>query len=129
MIELEHQIEQLIHDIDDRPDKLHGDYTPSVHKLIEIGEPALKQTLKLMLSTSEETRLRAQRVIEGVTMGMYGFRTGHGWNNEKGRLEWFNLWDSLGKLSYKASSELRSESISKWMQWIKGRSSKNQSEL
>jgi hypothetical protein len=128
VIEMKHQIKQLIQDINNNPDKLHNDYTPSVHKLIKIGEPALEQTVKLMLSTSEDTRLRAQRVIEGVTMEMHGFRFGHGWDNDEDRIEWLKLWASLGNLSYDASSELRSKSVGKWMQWLKKRSLKNQSE-
>jgi hypothetical protein len=128
VIAMKHQIEQLIQDINNNPDKLHNDYTHSVHELIKIGEPALEPTLKLILSPSEDTRLRAQRVIEGITMEMYGFRFGHGWDDDKDRTEWLKLWTSLGNLSYDASSESRSKSMDKWMQWIKRRSLKNQSE-
>jgi hypothetical protein len=111
-------IDLLIRSINDKPDKLHGDYTPSVHQLIEIGAPALKQVLELMLSDVEDTRLRAQRVIEGITMAMYGFRMGHGWQNEQGPEQWQMFWNSLGELNYDTPIEDRSKSLRKWKQWL-----------
>jgi HEAT repeat protein len=49
------EIRMLLDTISDDPDLIHADYTPSVHRLIEIGEPALP-TLDLLLAEDPVTR-------------------------------------------------------------------------
>jgi hypothetical protein len=112
------QIERLIDQIDQAPDKLHGDYTPAVYQLIDIGRPALPDALGLMLSAEEPTRLRAQRVLEGITMGLYGFRPGRGWPHERDEEAWRSFWAGLGNLSYDAPAAARKESVRLWRQWL-----------
>lgn len=107
--------------IDVDPDKLHKDYTPAVHRLIEIGEPALNAVLELMAAEDELTRLRAQRVIEGVTMRMNGFDSAQGWSSRQQSDEWRRLWSLLGSLDYKAPLESRVESVKRWKEWLSGR--------
>lgn len=111
-------IARIIREIDQHPDKLHSDYTPSVHRLIEIGETALDPVLELMLLDRRETRLRAQRVIEGITMKLFGFEVGHGWKSEQDSLDWQIMWHALGNLDYDDSQEKREASVDLWKQWI-----------
>ncbi len=112
------EIERLIQQIDESPDKLHGDYTPSVYRLIEMGEPVLSQVLSLMLSHGEMTRLRAQRVLEGVTMKRFGFQVGKGWVNPQDEERWQRFWNDLGDLSYDAPLETRVQASNRWREWL-----------
>ena len=112
------EIEELIKNIDKNPDKLHSDYTPSVHQLIDIGKPAISHLLKLMLSTPPLTRQRAQRALEGITMKMYGFKAGQGWATQNGERDWLKFWASLGDLSHDAPLELRSAAVKRWSEWL-----------
>jgi hypothetical protein len=115
------EIIELVRAIDDAPDKAHSDYTPAVHRLIEIGEPALPAVLPLLLGDDEVTRLRAQRVLEGVTMALCGFRPGHGWHDGKGEDEWRALWRRLGDLDWQASPARREAAVHKWRRWSEER--------
>lgn len=67
------RVKSLISRINDNPDKLHIDLTPAVGQPRRIGKPALLPCLELMLTDDVYTRLRAQRVIEGVVMIQHGF--------------------------------------------------------
>ena len=60
-------IAHLIATINDSPDPSHGDLTPSVHALVQLGVPALPSVLPLLMSDDKWTRLRAQRVLERTT--------------------------------------------------------------
>jgi len=116
--ELKNEIDRLARMINADPDKLHSDYTPAVHRLIEIGDSALQSALDLVLSDDEMTRLRAQRVLEGVTMRMHGFQFGQGWASAQGSADWERLWNSLGDLDYKAPLESRLQSVKWWREWL-----------
>jgi hypothetical protein len=119
---MQQEIDSLIASINDDPDKLHSDYTPAAHRLIELGEPALAPALDLMLSDDRITRMRAQRVIEGVTMRLHGFQFGQGWKDNNDELEWRRLWQSLGDLDFDAPVESRTESVELWRRWLADRS-------
>ena len=69
----------LIRTLDDNADELHGDYTPSVHALAECGWPAARAMLELLDSPSVDTRMHAQRVLEGVVLRAHGWRPGQGY--------------------------------------------------
>jgi hypothetical protein len=73
---MDDDITKLVQSIDDNPDPLHADDTPSVHRLIEKGLPSVSPVLMLMMSESQHTRMRAQRVLEGVTVKQFGFVAG-----------------------------------------------------
>lgn len=115
---MQSEIERLARNINEGPDKLHGDYTPAVHGLIEIGEPALPAALDLMLSDDRDTRQRAQRVVEGVTMRAHGFRAGRGWDTGRGEDEWRRFWQSLGDLDYDSPPEARARAVDQWRRWL-----------
>lgn len=122
MPDAQDEIEKLIERIDENPDWLHSDYTPAVDRLIEIGEPALGPAVELLLSERRVTRMRAQRVLEGVTMRMFGFRPGRGWNSPEQSEEWETLWESLGDISYDDPRESREAAVDSWERWLSERS-------
>src|SRR5688500_4081046 len=63
-------LDSLVKTIDDNYDPLHTDYTPSVHALSSLGLPAIKAVLPVLNSPKSDTRLHAQRVVEGVIYRM-----------------------------------------------------------
>jgi hypothetical protein len=60
-------IQRLLATINEAPDPLHFDLTPSVHALSAMGVQVLPALLPLLSSTDPRTRQRAQRVLERVT--------------------------------------------------------------
>ena len=112
------EIERLVRAIDEHPDKAHSDWTPAVRRLVEIGRPALGPALELMESDRYETRLRAQRVLEGVTMAVHGFRPGQGWAADDGEARWRRAWDALGALDAAAPADERRRAAALWRRWL-----------
>lgn len=112
------EIIKLVKSINDNPDLLHSDLTPAVFKLIDKGLPSVPYMLKLMKSDSQETRLRASRVLSGVTMAQHGFAIGQGWTQADGEKNWRKLWEKLGSLSYDDPPEKRLKSIILWEKWL-----------
>jgi hypothetical protein len=104
--------------LENDPDLLHNDYTPAVHELISIGRPAIPPALDLMLADNEDTRMHAQRVLEGVTARELGFVFGEGWKRPDGASEWRRFWARLGGLSYKAPPDQRAASVGLWRAWL-----------
>jgi len=112
-------IPSLLARIDEEPDKLHSDMTPAVEALIEIGEPALGPVLELMLSPGRETRMHAQRVLEGVTLRLHGFRPGQGWDDQSREDDWRRFWKSLGDLDWDAPEASRADAVALWREWLR----------
>jgi len=56
-------IQHLVETIDDNPDRLHVDVTPSVRELSALRLPAAKAVLPLMDHANKVTRMRAFRVL------------------------------------------------------------------
>jgi len=119
------RIDHLIRRISDDPDKLHSDRTPAAAALEEIGLPALGQVLDLMRSSDPMTRLRAQRVVEGITMRHLGFRPGHGWDASENAQAWRRLWKEQGDLDWQAPDAAREESVAMWKRWLSGLASQS----
>jgi hypothetical protein len=115
---MEKDIIELVKSINDDPDLLHADYTPSVRKLIEKGLPSVPYVLVLMTSESEYTRMRAQRVLAGVTMERYGFVVGKGWTQEDGEQKFRKFWKELGNMRWDDSLENRNKSVALWKKWL-----------
>ncbi|HJZ58749.1 MAG TPA: hypothetical protein VKE74_27650, partial [Gemmataceae bacterium] len=101
-------LDELVRTIDDNPDPCHVDYTPSVHRLIELGDPAIPRMLDLMLLDGEDnwlTRLHADRVLQDIINNKWKAKRGVGQhapdtatdpnavNAREGR-----FWASLGSL-------------------------------
>jgi hypothetical protein len=114
----EDEIGELIDRINERPDKLHGDYTPASQQLIAIGERALGAVLPLMLNDDPTTRLRAQRVLEGITMKAHGFTVGRGWETPIGEKHFREFWRGLGGLNWQSPRDAREKSVALWTRWL-----------
>ena len=115
------QVRVLLARIDENPNPLHRNYTPAVHALIGIGEPALLLTLELMLADDRNTRLRAQTVIESVAAEQNGFVFGRGWTRPGGEAAYRKLWSELGELNWEDPKAKRAASVELWKKWLLGR--------
>jgi hypothetical protein len=114
-------LEELVRTINDDPDPLHADHTPSVHKLIELGDPAIPPMLDLMLLDGQYdrlTRLHAERVLWGIVMKKYGFVRGRGWSAPDGADRANAFWKSLGNLDWEAPREEREQAVKLWREWL-----------
>jgi hypothetical protein len=80
--------------LDDAPDPLHADRTPAVQCLIEIGEPALSPLVDLLAADDRDTRIHAERAVQGITRRRFGF-DGFAW--PAGAMErWMKWWSDIG---------------------------------
>lgn len=115
------EIERLVAAINEHPDHLHGDRTPAVDALVAHGLPALPHILPLLESEDQLTRLRAQRVLEGVT---------HAWAQAHATARplthadtraWHQLWADNGAYDWQAPPAARHEAVGRWRTWLQGR--------
>ncbi|HJZ54028.1 MAG TPA: hypothetical protein VKE74_03690 [Gemmataceae bacterium] len=127
-------VDELIATINDNPDGRHFDVTPSVEALIELGHPVLPRVLDLMLSPGtasrqqqvmtlsddDATRMRAQRVLEGITAKDFGCKQPGGWARADYE-RWRAFWKSLGDLQWDAPQEDRRKCVRKWKDWLASR--------
>jgi hypothetical protein len=117
------QVAQLIRHINEKPFLDHADWTFASFALVKIGRPALKYgVLDLLVSPEELTRLRAWRVVEGVTLAEMGFVQGQGWPKGQDSLmqdeKWRELWRQNGSYDPDAPKEARDSAYKKWVQWL-----------
>lgn len=112
-------IDRLVASINEQPDLLHGDRTPAVEGLIGHGPAVLPHVLSLLEQDDEPTRMRAQRVLEGIT---------HGWVQEHaparplaqgGVQEWQRLWKANGSYDWRAPAASRAEAVRLWREWAR----------
>jgi hypothetical protein len=86
-------LEACLRTLNDAPDPLHADRTPAVQCLIEIGTPALAPLIDLLASDDRDTRMHAERAVQGVTRRRFGF-DGFAW--PEGAMErWMDWWDAI----------------------------------
>ncbi|HZE70838.1 MAG TPA: hypothetical protein VE135_15115 [Pyrinomonadaceae bacterium] len=112
------EIKMLIQTIDDDPDRLHLDHTASVQRLIELGLPAAMAVLDLLNATDSLTRLRAQRVLEGVVMQLHGWTPGRGYADSEGQGKTLSLLKANGDYQADAPPRKRRKAIEKWQRWL-----------
>jgi len=87
-------LEACLRTLDDAPDPLHADHTPSVQCLIESGARALPPLLELLDSERADTRMHAERAVMGITRRLAGF-DGRAW--PEGAMErWMAWWSGIG---------------------------------
>src|SRR5262245_1957885 len=98
---------------------LHKHLTPSVNRLLVIGEPAIPRVLELMLDEDKYTRLRAVTVIRTISMTKHGFKPGRGWLQNEDEVKWRQFWKSLGNLEWDATEADRKKSVALWKEWLK----------
>jgi len=114
------EIERLVSTINEHPDHLHGDRTPAVDALVGHGLPALPHILPLLESDDELTRLRAQRVLEGVTRAWLRERAGARPMTRADTRAWQQLWEENGAYDWRGSPEARSDAVRCWLTWLAG---------
>ncbi|HEY4114164.1 MAG TPA: hypothetical protein VGM17_08905 [Rhizomicrobium sp.] len=112
------RINELLARLNEAPDKLHSDHTPAVEELIAQGETVIAPVLPYAADGDEPTRMRAQRVLEGITMASLGFVPGKGWPDAAAEDRWRALWHSLGDLDWRAPAAQRVHAIALWQAWL-----------
>jgi hypothetical protein len=96
-------LEACLRTLNDAPDPLHADRTPAVQCLIGIGEPALPPLVELLESDDGDTRMHAERAIQGITRRRMGF-DGFVW--PVGAMErWLQWWSAVGFDSAAAAAQ------------------------
>jgi hypothetical protein len=111
-------IKNLVKTINDDPDPLHADVTPSVLQLIEKGLPAVRAVLDLLDAPELLTRKRAQRVLEGVVMRRHGWVAGQGYTDPDGQKKTQDLLADNGNYQAGAAPKARKRTIEKWRRWL-----------
>lgn len=117
----ENRLAELFLALDREPDELHGDFTPAVLALIELGWVAAPGLLERMLAESADTRLHAQRAFEGILMRDFGFVSGRGFANHDDENRFRQLWAAQGDYAYDASKSDRHKAVDAWRTWLKER--------
>ena len=111
-------LSKLLAALDNEPDELHGDITPAVLALAELGWPAATSLLERMLVGSTDTRLHAQRAFEGILMGEFGFVRGHGFARPEDEQRMRQLWATHGNYAYDDDEARRSKAVESWRRWL-----------
>jgi HEAT repeat protein len=111
-------LEASLRTINDAPDMLHYDITPSVRALTKMGLPALKSVLPLLKADDERTRQHAQKVLEQVTFNEIKKELNPPPLSQIATMEWTKLWESNGSYQWNAPDEQRMAAIKRWEQWI-----------
>jgi len=103
------EIATLVENINASPEPLHADFTSEVRALVRSGLPAARAVLPLLMSPDELTRLRAQRVLEGVSRNVLADTWGG---------DWALLWHENGDYQWRAAAEKRQAAVEKWWAWL-----------
>ena len=114
------EIVDLVRTIDESPDPLHVDFTPSVIILSELGPAAAQAVLDLLDAPEFLTRKHAQRVLEGVVMRLHGWVPGRGYPDaQSGQKMTQDLLKANGDYDPNSSPGDRRKAIEKWRQWLR----------
>ena len=110
---------ELIAAIDDAPDKLHAESTPATEALIDQGIDALPAVIPLLASPDPDTQMRAAYVLEMVTMELFGFRPGQGWEDFAHEIRWRDFWTAMMVGTPNEAGELDAASmVAHWQSWL-----------
>jgi len=110
----------LVQTIDDAPDELHGDMTPAVSALGEMGVTALPSLLRLLMDQNESTRFHAQRALEQIVMRRHGFVPGQGFPDATAEEQFRLEWRANGNYQYSDDAAARAAAVEKWRSWMTG---------
>src|SRR5437868_1121182 len=113
---MEEEVNTLVRTIDDAPDPLHSDVTPSVIKLIDKGLLGVRAVLPLLSAPGEATRQRASRVLEGAVARHFGFREGSGFPDAESEQSCRRALQENEPVV--DTAEGRVESAAKWRNWL-----------
>lgn len=114
----EDAIDALVATIDDAPDPLHSDVTPSATSLATLGRRALPAVLRLLESPHERTRQRAQRVLAQITFEEIERRVRPRPLADAARVTWRDLWVRNGSYRWDAADADRHASVQRWRTWL-----------
>lgn len=110
---------ELIAAIDEAPDKLHAESTPAAEALIDQGVDALPAVIPLLASSDADTQMRAAYVLEMVTMELFGFRPGQGWEDFAHEIRWRDFWTAMMVGSPDEAGEPDAVSmVAHWQSWL-----------
>jgi len=105
--------------LNDAPDELHLDVTPSVRAVAEMGLPAVPALLDLLSSPQDETRLHAQRALEGIIARRHGFRPGEGFPDPGSEQAARAAWLANGDYDFQAPAGRRVAAVDHWREWLR----------
>jgi hypothetical protein len=111
-------IEACVQTLNDAPDILHSDITPSVSSLAEVGISAVPAILDLLTHDDQTTRLHAQRALEMIVSRHHGFRPGQGFPDSASEERARTDWQINGSYDYAADAADRTSSVAKWRTWL-----------
>ncbi|NMQ29433.1 hypothetical protein E4Q23_17680 [Candidatus Accumulibacter phosphatis] len=103
------EIASLVEHIHRSPEPLHADFTAEVRALVRLGLPAARAVLPLLMSPDELARLRAQRVLEGVSRHVLADTWGG---------DWALLWHDNGDYHWRDAAEKRQAAVDRWLAWL-----------
>jgi HEAT repeat protein len=107
--------------INDAPDPLHYDVTPSVLALANLGLPVLESVLPLLDSPDPRTRQHAQKVLELATSNEIVASVKPRALADTARQQWVDLWSRNGPYRWDAAENERREAIQRWESWLHNR--------
>lgn len=110
------EIHKLINAIDNNPDSWHGNRTPSVDALIDIGEPAIPCLLDFIEKENGISRIRGTTALHEITSRMYGLDPATRHFRGDGRSEWETLWNNARSLDSNNDSR-RKKSVDVIRKW------------
>jgi HEAT repeat protein len=114
----EDALQACLSTIDDNPDPLHLDWTPSAHALGDMGLKAVAPLLDLMGSTNRDTRMHAQRGLEMIVTRRFGFQPGRGFPDPKAEKSVHRLLQANGGYDFAANARRRNAAIARWRRWL-----------
>jgi hypothetical protein len=112
------EIQQLVQTIDENPDRLHVDVTPSVLKLTKLGLPAAQAVLPLLDDSKQLTRMRAFRVLGNIVMRHHGWQPGQGYADPAQEKKVQALMQANGNYSVSAPPAERQQAVARWRVWL-----------
>jgi hypothetical protein len=102
--------------IDDAPDLLHADVTPSIRTLTAFGLTAVPSILPLLEADGPRTRQHAQKALEQITYNLVTRQTDS--HLSQPLEDWQKLWEENGNYHWDASPSQRAEAIDRWQNWL-----------
>jgi hypothetical protein len=113
-------LDDAVATIDDNADPNHGDMTPSVFALADIGLPAVPRILDLMLDAPPATRRRAQRALERIVMRRdFGYVEGRGFPTPADDTAFLAAWTAHGAYDADAGEDARRNAVNLWREWLR----------
>jgi hypothetical protein len=104
--------------IDADPDPLHGDVTPAVLELIELGYPGARAVLPLLNADALPTRRRARRVLEGAVFRAHGWTPGRGFADRADDARARDVIEANGPYRPDDPPEDRRRAAERWAEWL-----------